>query len=128
MLITVINGRNILFPEIAMNLPDLERRFWLDGAEFYRQHLAEEVLMVFPGVGAMNRPDAIAGVEAAPRWTHVEMVDEHIMEIGSSTRILCYRAKARREEDGEYSVLVSSLYVREGGEWKLKFHQQTPTD
>jgi hypothetical protein len=111
-----------------MDLLELERRFWLDGAEFYREHLAEEVLMVFPGVGVMNRPATIAGVESAARWAHVEMADQHIMEVGPNTRILCYRARARRQENGEYAVFVSSLYVRQGGEWKLKFHQQTVAD
>ena len=109
-----------------MDLLELERRFWLEGVEFYRQNLAEEALMVFPGIGAMRRADAIAGVESAPRWTQVEIMDEHTLDLGPAIRLLCYRAKARRQEDAEYSVFVGSVYVRHGGEWKLTFHQQTP--
>lgn len=110
----------------TMDLLELERRFWLEGAQFYRQNLAEQVLMVFPGIGPMRRAEAIAGVENAPRWTQVEIVDEQTLELGPTIRLLYYRATAGRQEDGEYSVFVSSVYVLQGGEWKLTFHQQTP--
>jgi hypothetical protein len=117
-----------LFKHMDMDLPELERRFWLDGADFYHQHLAGDVLMVFPGAGVLNRSEAIGGVEAAPRWTHVELLDPRIMEVRPGTRMLCYRARARRQAGSEYSVPASSLYVRQGGEWKLAFHQQTLSD
>jgi hypothetical protein len=41
--------------------------------------------------------------------------------------VLSYEASAKRGASGEaYHALVSSGYVKRGGEWKLAFHQQTP--
>lgn len=34
---------------------------------------------------------------------------------------------AEAGDDPEYNALITSAYVREGGEWKLTFHQQTPS-
>jgi hypothetical protein len=33
---------------------------------------------------------------------------------------------ARRDFDAEYQAVVSSTYVFDGDEWKLRVHQQTP--
>ena len=108
-----------------MDLLEMERRFWLDGADFYRQNLAGDVLMVFPGVGAIGRADIIAGVEDAPRWIEVEIENEHTRDLAPDARLLCYRAAARRQEGAEYSAFVSSVYVRRDDAWKLAFHQHT---
>lgn len=107
-------------------LIDLERKFWLEGAEFYREHLADDFLMLFPGVGLMRRAEAIEGVEGGRRWTEVDIHDELILDLGPDNRLLCYEAKARREGEAEYSALVSSVYVRRDGTWKLTFHHQSP--
>ena len=39
--------------------------------------------------------------------------------------ILTYRARAVRGDTERYQALVSSVYVRRDGAWKLAFHQQT---
>lgn len=105
---------------------ELERRFWLEGADFYREHLADEFLMLFPGVGVMLRSEAIQGIEGGQRWTEVRIQDQHSLELGPESRLICYEAKARREDGEEYSALVSSVYMRRDGSWKLTFHQQSP--
>lgn len=46
-------------------LMDLERGFWLEGADYYRQHLADDFVMLFPGVGPMQRKQAIEGISSA---------------------------------------------------------------
>jgi hypothetical protein len=112
---------------VTAELVRLERGFWLESADFYRQNLAEEVLMVFPGAGVMRRADVIEGIEAAPRWLRVEIGGEQLLELGPESRLLCYHALAHRDGESEYSALVSSVYVRRGGAWKLVFHQQSPS-
>src|SRR5262249_21563557 len=39
----------------------------------------------------------------------------------------CSPSTSRRGDEPEYTALITSAYVREGGEWKLTFHQQTPS-
>jgi hypothetical protein len=106
-------------------LIDLERRFWRDGADFFRQQLTDDFLMLFPGTGMMRRAEAIDGVAAGQRWDHVEIHDAHTLVLGPDARLLCYQAEAERNGEG-YSALVSSAYVRRDGTWKLAFHQQSP--
>jgi hypothetical protein len=105
---------------------DLERMFWVEGAAFYREWLAEECVMVFPGVGLMTRAQVIEGIDRSPRWAEVQFGDEHVIDVGPDSRILCYHATARRQGEPEYAALVSSVYVRRGDGWKLTFHQHTP--
>lgn len=112
--------------ELESVLVDLERKFWLNGADFYREHLADEFLMLFPGIGVMGRDEAIQGIEAGPRWTGVEIGDARVLDLGPGTRLLCYQASGRRRGEGEYAALVSSVYVNRDGAWKLTFHQQSP--
>lgn len=51
-----------------------------------------------------------------------------VLQPADDIAILTYRARADRGEDERYRALVSSGYVRRGGEWKMAFHQQTPLD
>jgi hypothetical protein len=111
---------------VPASLLELERRFWLEGAEFYRQHLGADFVMLFPGVGIMSRAQAIDGIERGQRWRHVETRDEHVLALGPDTRLLYYAANARREGADEYSALVSSVYIRRDDGWQLVFHQQSP--
>lgn len=112
--------------EIIALLTDLERKFWLEGAAFYREHLADDFTMLFPGVGVMDRAEAIAGIEQGPRWTEVEIHDAQMIDLSPDNRVLYYKATARREGEETYSALVSSVYVHRESKWKLIFHQQSP--
>jgi hypothetical protein len=107
-------------------LRQLERGFWLEGADYYREHVAAEFVLLFPGMGAMDRAQAIEGIEGGRRWEHLETEGEKVVHLGADVRLLYYRARARRAGAAEYSAWVASVYVRRGGAWKLAFHQQSP--
>jgi hypothetical protein len=114
--------------DLQQGLFDLEERFWKSGADFYRQHLAEGVLMVLPSpVGILLKDQVIAAVSGAPRWSSVRFEEAWMVEISAAAAIIAYKAVARREgQAASYVALASSAYVREAGAWKLAFHQQTP--
>lgn len=109
-------------------LMDLERGFWLEGADYYRQHLADDFVMLFPGVGPMQREQAIEGIEGGRRWTHLETSNELTLDVAPDVCILCYEAAARRQDESNYSALVASVYVRRSDSWELAFHQQSPLE
>lgn len=114
--------------DLLAHLLDLERRMWTDGAPFYRESLAPEVLMAFPGVGFLDREQTIQGVEGGQRWERVEMSDARLMELSPDVALLAYATEAARDgQDGPYRALVGSVYVRSRGAWQLAFHQQSPT-
>jgi hypothetical protein len=107
-------------------LIDLEKRFWKGDADFYRQHVARNSLMVFPEpVGMLEREETIDAIASGPRWTEVEFEKASVIRLTGESAIVAYKATAHRGED-VYTTLASSAYVQEDGSWKLAFHQQTP--
>lgn len=107
-------------------LVQLEHRFWLSGADFYRENLSKRCLMVVPGVGQMTREAVIEGIAGGDRWSSVELSDVQFRELSDDGALLIYDAAAARESMEEpYRAHVSSVYVRGDRGWKLAFHQQT---
>jgi hypothetical protein len=114
---------------MRMRLEDLlfalEERFWMEGAEYYRRHLADDALMVFPDNVLVS--DQIAdAVKDAARWTQVELEEHRLIELSEGAAVLTYKATARRKDGPPYVARASSAYVSDGRAWRLAFHQQTP--
>jgi hypothetical protein len=107
-------------------LLQLERAFWLAGAPFYDEHLASEVLMVFPPpVGVLDRIRTLETILEAPRWKDVAFSAVHIIAPAPDVAILAYEATAHRGNgESEYRAQCSSTYVRVEGKWRLGVHQQ----
>jgi uncharacterized protein DUF4440 len=108
-----------------------EREGWTalttaDGGAYYREHLAANALMAFP-FGVIDRDQAIEAIESAPPWAEFELRDPRVVALTDASGVVVYSVVARRDGEGPYSAVVSSTFVREGGGWKLAFHQQTPT-
>ncbi len=114
--------------DVNSTLWALEREFWLGGADVYRKHLADESLMVFPGM-VLAKAQTVESIAAGPRWTAVVFSDQRVVRLTSEAVGLVYRASGSREQEpSAYSALVSSIYVKGDGEWKLAVHQQSPSD
>ena len=118
-------GGEELTDELTEELKSLETRFWTDGADFYRGHLAKGCRMVFPQMGALSREQAIQGIEEGPRWESVHMTDVHTETPSSEMAVLTYQAEASRTGQPAYRAYVGSVYVRQAGAWALAFHQHT---
>ena len=103
-----------------------ERDFWTSGEDYYRRHLAGDVLMAFPGL-VLDREAAIAAVAAAPRWKTPAFDQQRCIALSDDVVALHYHATARRDgEASPYRALVTSVYVRQDDEWRLAIHQHTP--
>ena len=108
------------------SLWEREQRFWLDGSDFYREHMTRNALMVFPKpVGILKGDEVLQSLKGAPRWKSVDLDRRSIAEAGDTT-VLAYEATGLREGGEPYSALCCSTYVKDGGRWKLLAHQQTP--
>ncbi len=118
----------------TMSLDDellaLERKFWIEGADFYRENLDEQRLVVIPELaGLKTREEVAASVAQMPRWLDVAPDAKAAHRPDRGTAILTYQANARRNHGTRYRALVNSLYVERVGGWKMAFHQQTsPAD
>jgi hypothetical protein len=105
----------------------IEQKFWTQGPKFFDRNLAYAAIMVFPEpVGVLPRERILASLGRQERWTEVLFEDHRLLELSDRAALLTYKATARRGEGEPYVVHASSAYVRDGGSWKLAFHQQTP--
>lgn len=115
---------------VATEIEALERSGWEalrtgGGAQFYEGLMAEDGLMVFPGL-VMGRTQALDAIANAPPWAAFELAGVHVIEATPDSAIVTYQANAQRTGEPEYRALMSSAYVRRQGRWRLVLHQQTP--
>jgi Domain of unknown function (DUF4440) len=113
----------------AAELESLERQGWEalagpDGAAFYEDAMADDGLMVFPGM-VMTKTEAVAAIRAAPPWRRFELTDVRTVVDGDAGLVV-YTANAERDPGTTYTATMTSTYVRRGGRWLLLLHQQSP--
>ncbi len=94
-------------------------RAWYDGV------LDAAVLMLLPGGLVIDSRDGALDAMGGPPWSAHRLSEERVLTLDERTRIVVYRAAARRGDD-DYVALCSSTYVHRPRGWKLAFHQQTP--
>jgi hypothetical protein len=115
--------------DVVAELEALERRGWDalsgdGGADFYRDVMADDGLMVFPGM-VLDKPAALETIRSVAPWASYELEDVRVAADGSAG-LITYRARARRPAEPEYDAYMSSVYIRRGGSWRLLLHQQSP--
>lgn len=103
---------------------DLERSFWIDGAKAYEANLHDAAVMVFPGLGIMDRAAIIESIQQGARWNDVQMTKRRLIA-ADGTAVLVYAAEAEREGAKSYRSLCISTYVLRPGGWRMVSHQQT---
>jgi hypothetical protein len=94
----------------------------------YRARLTDDAVVLLPGMGALDREACAQAVDQAvggPGWGEIEMADPRLIELGPDAAAIAYRFSSERA-GRPYVALMSSVYVRRGGGWKLALHQQTP--
>ena len=115
---------------VADEVEDLERRGWEalsgpDGAAFYADVMADDGIMIFPGI-SLDRHQSLRAIAGAPPWASFDLDDVRVVEAGPGCAVVIYRATAQREGEAPYRACMSSVYARRGGSWRLVLHQQSP--
>jgi hypothetical protein len=113
-------------------LYEIERSLWTNDPKVYHASLRHDALLLFQETGVITRETAVTAIEEENRenrrWAEVSFSDQRVLSPTSDTRVFIYKATARwNYERNPITVLCSSLYALHSGEWKLVFHQQTPT-
>ena len=111
-------------------LEALEREGWEalsgpDGAAFYDEVMADDGVMVFPGM-VLDKPQTLAAIAAERPWSSFELAEVRVVKGNDDSAIVTYRATAQRGRV-VYRALMTSVYARRDGRWRLLLHQQTPT-
>jgi uncharacterized protein (TIGR02246 family) len=115
---------------VTSEIEALERRGWealsgAGGAAFYGDVMADDGLMVFPGL-VLDKAATIVAIAGAPPWSNFELGDVREIAPTPDSAIVIYRATAQRAGEAEYRANMASVYARCDGRWRLLLHQQTP--
>ena len=97
------------------------------GGEFYGSVMADDGVMVLADGSVLDRAGVVASLADAPAWSAYEITDERLVEIGTDVVAFVYRARAFRASGGPpFDAVMSSVYERSDGHWRLALYQQTP--
>ncbi|KAI9657514.1 MAG: hypothetical protein M1831_004130 [Alyxoria varia] len=90
--------------------------------------LSQDCVMIFPGstiFSAHSKPslNEILYTPMKP-WIKYDMKDVHVVQLGQDAAQISYSVEAHRK-DSAYTAMISSVWRREAGVWKMVLHQQT---
>jgi uncharacterized protein (TIGR02246 family) len=113
------------------HLFNIERKLWTNDADFYKDSLTEDCLLVFPETGVIGRDMAVDEIrkenKEGRRWAEVDFNEIRSLRPTDDVALLTYRVTARwAHEKSSITTLASSVYVKRDRAWKLTLHQQTP--
>ncbi|HLS49789.1 MAG TPA: nuclear transport factor 2 family protein [Actinomycetaceae bacterium] len=97
-----------------------------NGAEFYGELMTSSGLMVLAHGLALDRAAVLASLDDAPTWDTYAIEDEQLVDISEHAAALVYTGRATRAGEAEFRALMSSVYTRVAGRWRLVLYQQTP--
>lgn len=112
-------------------LLDLEHRGWQSlcdstGADFYGQIMTGDGVMVLAHGQIFDRQAVIDSLDEAPPWRAYDIADERLIVLSDDHAILVYTGRAYRDGDEPaFIALMSSVYIRQDGAWRLALYQQT---
>ncbi|MFD6163158.1 nuclear transport factor 2 family protein [Nocardia sp. NPDC060256] len=118
--------------ELLNELLDVERRGWdslCDGtaADFYGSLMTGDAVMVLAHGTVLGRGEVVAALKDSPPWRAYEILDPWVVDADVDSKILVYTGVAYGDAEAPaFRGIMSSVYLRAGGEWKLALYQQTP--
>jgi hypothetical protein len=113
---------------LEQDLLKLEKGFWTEDADYYREHVDEECLLAFADFAGVRGNEEIASMRGDSNWTNINLDEKGLAHLSNEAVVLTYEVSADRKSGEPYKALVSTGYVKRDGEWKMAFHQQTPLD
>jgi len=112
-------------------LLELEHQGWRSlcdgtGGAYYGEIMTDDGVMVLAHGQVLDRAAVVASLDQAPRWRTYAITDDRVVHLDDDHAILVYTGRADRGDDDRFVALMSSVYVRRAGEWRLALYQQTP--
>ena len=96
------------------------------GDEFYGNAMTDDALMVLANGMVMDRGMVVESLADAPTWADYEIDDPRVIALGDEAYALVYTGTGRRDGADDFVGVMTSVYVRRDGAWKLASYQQTP--
>ena len=113
-------------------LLDLEHAGWASlcdgtGSEFYGDIMTDDAVMVLANGTVMDRGDVVEALRDAPPWSAYEIDDVRLVQLDEDSSAVVYIGTGHRgDDDRPFVGVMTSVYVRRDGDWKLALYQQTP--
>jgi uncharacterized protein (TIGR02246 family) len=115
-----------------MALLEREEQMWRANREgdgdFYEKNLREDALVVSK-YGVIDKKTGIPVIRANRNpYTKTILSNQKVISLTEDSALVTYKCDiTARTEAGEieFSVLATSVYVREDGQWLITLHQQT---
>jgi Domain of unknown function (DUF4440) len=111
-------------------LLELEEQGWQalsspDPVKFCEEWLADEALMIVPGM-VIDRATFLQALAHEQPWANHRIEEPRTVRLTDESAALVYRVTAQRDGQPEFAGLLTSVYVKRAGRWRLLLHQQTP--
>jgi hypothetical protein len=113
-------------------LLELEHQGWRSlcestGAEFYGRTMTSDGVMVLAHGQVLDRQAVVDSLHEAPPWRSFDITDERLVHLSEDAAIHVYTGRAYRDgHEPAFLALMSSVYTRHDGTWRLALYQQTP--
>lgn len=112
-------------------LLSLERDGWDalcrgEGGAFYGEVMPADGVMVLAHGFLLDRSQVVDSLVDATPWDTYEITEPRRLQVGDDVVAVTYAATAVRGGEEPFRALLTSVYARRDGEWRLVLHQQTP--
>jgi len=102
----------------------IERELADGPGDQYRRHLIDDAVVVVPGA-VLTREQCADAIDQSPGWDESEIAEASVVLLTDDSAVLTYTWRSTRGET-RYDAVMSTVYVRRDGGWKVALHQQTP--
>jgi ketosteroid isomerase-like protein len=118
--------------DVEKTLLALEEEFWRANregdADFYDRTLRDDALLV-SRFGLAGKAQVVAGIGANRNpFVRTALSDQRVTVLSDTVAMVNYRAGYTALINGaevDFTVLATSVYVREGDAWRSVLHQQS---
>lgn len=115
----------------AEDIVEIEIRQWEalrsphSAKAYYDEYFTGDALMATP-VGIDDRANLLKEIEASPVITDYDIRDPRIMVLGENVGAIVYIMTQFRDGHEPFDAAICSIFARDGGRWRMAYHQQTP--
>ena len=92
---------------LEQDLLKLEKGFWTEGGDYYRDHVDDECLVAFEGMAGVHSNEEIAGMNpGAGNWTGAKLEEKGLLETSDDSVILTYEVQATKKDGTPHLSLI----------------------